>query len=166
MNTTHRRFRTLAVVAAAVGAAALVTSCSGTFEKFDDSKAYKKTETFSFAQASNGIDTLPSWVPAGATGIDEVIRTTGNERILRMTANIAEIDHNSCIARPTVETRPASLSAQWWPTGGSRRAVLFSAAIGTSAKRTRSSTGTDRKLWASSSISSTRSSSLSAATTQ
>ena len=68
MNTTHRRFRTLAVVAAAVGAAALVTSCSGTFEKFDDSKAYKKTETFSFAQASNGIDTLPSWVPAGATG--------------------------------------------------------------------------------------------------
>nr|WP_312638197.1 hypothetical protein [Rhodococcus qingshengii] len=117
MNTTHRLFRTLAVVAAAVGAAALVTSCSGTFEKFDDSKAYKKTETFSFAQASNGIDTLPSWVPAGATGIDEVIRTTGNERILRMTANIAEIDHNSCIARPTVETRPASLSAQWWPTG-------------------------------------------------
>ncbi|XGU18672.1 hypothetical protein ACETU7_24100 [Rhodococcus sp. 3Y1] len=142
-----------------------MTSCSGTFEKFDDSKAYKKTETFSFAQASNGIDTLPSWVPAGATGIDEVIRTTGNERILRMTANIAEIDHNSCIARPTVETRPASLSAQWWPTGV-EKGSSFSAAIGTSAKRTRSSTGTDRKLWASSSISSTRSSSLSAATTQ
>lgn len=114
MNKTHHRYRTLSVVAAAVGAAALVTSCSGTFDKFDDSKAYKKTETFSFARTSNGIDTLPSWVPAGATDIDEIIRTTGNERILRMKANVAEIDHNICTALPTVETRPASLSAQWW----------------------------------------------------
>lgn len=94
MNTAHRRFRTAAVIAASAGAALLATSCSGTFDKFDESKAYKKTETFSFAQASNGIDTLPSWVPAGATGIDEVIRTTGNERILRMTANITEIDRS------------------------------------------------------------------------
>ncbi|MCD2107324.1 hypothetical protein O4214_23615 [Rhodococcus erythropolis] len=117
MNKTHHRYRTLSVVAAAVGAAALVTSCSGTFDKFDDSKAYKKTETFSFARTSNGIDTLPSWVPAGATDIDEIIRTTGNERILRMKANVAEIDHNICTALPTVETRPASLSAQWWPAG-------------------------------------------------
>jgi len=117
MNKAHRRFRTVAVIAASAGAALLATSCSGTFDKFDDSKAYKKTETFSFARTSNGIDTLPSWVPAGATGIDEVIRTTGNERILRMTANIAEIDHNVCTALPAVEARPASLSAQWWPVG-------------------------------------------------
>lgn len=62
---------------------------------------------------------LPSWVPGDATGVTEVIRTTGAERLLRYTPGRAGLPP-ACGPGPA-STTPATLSADWWPRGQERR---------------------------------------------
>ncbi len=136
------RPRTLVVATWAVLASLALTGCSalGIESKYDKSASHE------FATGTEGKEkkVLPAWVPDEATNITEVVRPTGNERILRM-------DHTgalppSCVAmsetgQPTLAELAAGLeledpapmqeiaervdaqyqtpllAAHWWPTG-------------------------------------------------
>lgn len=62
---------------------------------------------------------LPSWVPDQARDAQEVIRTTGAERILRFTAD--DPGWLSACRPAPASTVPATLTASWWPAGQETR---------------------------------------------
>lgn len=140
-STTPRR-KTPILASASVLAALVLAGCSS----LGIESTYDKSASHEFSTGAEGKEqkVLPAWVPDEATNIKEVVRTTGNERILRM-------DHpgalpRSCVAiaetgMPTVaelaeglelegpapmqeiagrvdsQYQTPLLAADWWPTG-------------------------------------------------
>ena len=86
---------------------------------------------------SDGI--LADWAPASATDIHIVQRTTGEERIVTMTADIDDLP-NSCVpvsAEHPLEPRPerensdpanyrtaSTIKAEWWTSGQEQEATM------------------------------------------
>ncbi|AEF38979.1 hypothetical protein [Hoyosella subflava] len=93
---------------AGVGVFALA-GCWAGFER------QSKTTEFTFETGAEGKadKVLPQWVPDDASDIDEVVRTTGNERILRLKASAEELPEWCEPSEPPVSS--ASLEASWWP---------------------------------------------------
>lgn len=95
-------------------------------------KANGHTRQFSYPDAAHGKhdNALPDWVPADATRIREVVRTTGNERILTMTADPAGLP-SLCVAIPPGQAPKkledsldhSTLKAAWWKPGTEKNAT-------------------------------------------
>ncbi len=130
------------LASATVLAALALTGCSA----LGIESTYDKSSSHDFATGAEGKEkkVVPSWVPDEATNLKEVVRTTGNERILRMEfggalpescASIAEtgkpseaelsagLDAEDPAAAQELAERVESqyqtplLAADWWPTG-------------------------------------------------
>lgn len=130
------------LVSAAVLAALALTGCGA----LGIESTYDKSASHDFATGAEGKEknVLPAWVPDSATNVKEVVRTTGNERILRMD-HAGELPRG-CVAvahtgKPTVaelaeglesedpapmqeiaervdsQYQTPLLAADWWPTG-------------------------------------------------
>lgn len=112
---TKRIKGSIAASSLLLGVMLAATACN--VDRFDDSKAYRKTETHSFSTATDGRQVLPDWVPPNATAIDEIVRTTGDERILRMKSSTQALDHPGCAEIDGSDARPPSLSASWRQSG-------------------------------------------------
>lgn len=155
MKTTSTTFtsipgspKTLALGIMAIVAALALSGCSalGIESKYD------KRTSHDFTTGAEGKEkgTLPLWVPDEASDIKEMVRTTGNERILRLNYSgaLPETCTKITVAgKPSVneltaglnheEPRDAKglaavvqqqyqiplLSADWWPTGQESRAT-------------------------------------------
>ncbi|MFE6613599.1 hypothetical protein [Amycolatopsis sp. NPDC057786] len=109
---------TAAVLAAAT---AMVTLSGCGLKEGLTEKANGHVKTVGYATGAEGkrdADArLPEWVPDGAMSITEVIRTTGSERLLKFTGGTLPA---VCVPGAAA-TRPATLSAQWWPQGQESR---------------------------------------------
>ncbi|MBB4687765.1 hypothetical protein [Amycolatopsis jiangsuensis] len=58
---------------------------------------------------------LPDWVPDGAQQVEELIRTTGAERLLKYSPAGTTLP---AVCKPgTAEPKPPTLTADWWPAG-------------------------------------------------
>lgn len=130
------------LAAATLITALSLTGCAG----IDLGSKYDKTATHEFSSGAEGKqkEVLPSWVPDEASNIKEVVRSTGNERIIRM--DYAGAIPTACTkievpGKPTgteitagLKTEGAAankdlteymknqyetplLSADWWPSG-------------------------------------------------
>lgn len=62
---------------------------------------------------------LPDWVPDQATGIAEIVRTTGTERILRFSSAGSKLP--ALCVPGAASTKAATLTADWWPKGKESR---------------------------------------------
>ncbi|GAA1868088.1 hypothetical protein GCM10009715_14000 [Paeniglutamicibacter psychrophenolicus] len=142
LPSTTARSKAIFLASAAALAALALTGCGalGIESKYDKSASHE------FATGAEGKErkVLPSWVPDEATNLKEVVRTTGNERILRMEFGgalpasctaIAEtgkpsgaelsvgLDTEDPAAAQEIAGRVESqyqtplLAADWWPTG-------------------------------------------------
>ena len=148
MNTTRRTaYRTL-VLTGLAAALAGTTACSGV--SLPGVGEHDKTTTYTFDDMLDGDarQVLPSWVPASATAITEIQRTTGDERIFTLTLDEelpAQCVAVGTVGEPTEEEIEAGLAAgsdrsateisqlaelqhrtplleaDWWPAGQEKR---------------------------------------------
>ena len=136
----ERRYRGLGVLALAAGVAVTATACAGITEALDERQA-GHTKAFAYDSGKGGKDAevLPGWVPDRAADVRGVFRTTGDEVILTMDADVTQLpadcrpvdaDH-PLAAEPTREgTEPedyrtdATLKASWWTAGQEQDATL------------------------------------------
>lgn len=136
------RFKGILVASAAALAALALTGCGS----IDLGSKFDKSVTHEFDTGAVGKEqeVLPRWVPDSATNIKEVVRSTGNERIIRMSYSGALPDNCQALKdqgapSPTeliaaLRTENAStttdhaetvkqqyqtplLTADWWTTG-------------------------------------------------
>ncbi|MEZ2371004.1 hypothetical protein [Arthrobacter sp. RCC_34] len=137
--TVSGRARTLTVLGLA-GAALLPLSACGITPLADN---YDKRESHDWPHGAEATKdgVAPAWIPAGATDVREVIRTTGAERILKYSGDVSGLPAQ-CKALPS-GARPgpqveagdsrkaddfiseATLSADWWPAGQERTASHY-----------------------------------------
>lgn len=125
--------KTATMLTSALAAALLLSACNGGVNGNENDKQ----ETKSFASAKDGAGVLPSWIPDQATDIQEVLRTTGSERIIVMkNARLPDSckaipegqkpspadDAESNIKAADYATGPATLKADWWPEGTEQEA--------------------------------------------
>lgn len=136
------RSKYIFLAAASTFAALALTGCGA----IDLGSSYDKSATHEFASGSEGKqkDVLPTWVPDTASEVKEVVRSTGNERIIKMTyagplpklceaikvqgkpstseltnglrtqGAITDTELTEAIAQ---QHQTPLLSADWWPTG-------------------------------------------------
>jgi hypothetical protein len=138
-GTTERRV--LGALTLAAGAALLLSACGSIGEAVAENRAgHTKTYEFATGEAGKAEGVLPDWVPDSATDVREVVRTTGDERILSMTADLGALPA-SCTAVSSehpLEPRPergdltaddyrtaATLEASWWESGTEQGATAM-----------------------------------------
>ncbi|WP_353709376.1 hypothetical protein ABRQ22_09775 [Cellulosimicrobium sp. ES-005] len=138
-GTTERRL--LGALTLAAGAALLLSACGSIGEAVAENRAgHTKTYEFATGEAGKADGVLPDWVPDSATDVREVVRTTGDERILSMTADLGALPA-SCTAVSSehpLEPRPergdltaddyrtaATLEAAWWEAGTEQGATAM-----------------------------------------
>jgi len=138
-TTASGRARKLIVLGLA-GAALLPLSACGITPLADN---YDKRESHDWPRGAEATKdgVAPAWIPAGATDVREVIRTTGAERILKYSGEVSGLPAQ-CKAlpsgaapspQPEKEDRrkaddfisEATLSADWWPAGQERKASHY-----------------------------------------
>ncbi|MDQ0709097.1 hypothetical protein QFZ52_001749 [Arthrobacter woluwensis] len=137
--TVSGRARKLTVLGLA-GAALVPLSGCGIAPLVDN---YDKRESHDWPRGAEATKdgVAPAWIPAGATDVREVIRTTGAERILKYSGDVSGLPAQ-CTALPS-GTQPgpqaetgdsrkaedfiseATLSADWWPAGQERKASHY-----------------------------------------
>ncbi|MBV1780553.1 YgdI/YgdR family lipoprotein [Paeniglutamicibacter sp. ABSL32-1] len=140
--STSIRPKALLLASATILAGLALSGCSA----LGIESTYDKSTGHEFATGAEGKEqqVLPAWVPDEATNIKEIVRTTGNERILRMDhagalppgcvaiaetgkPTMAELAEGLELEDPApmqeiagrVESQYQTplLSADWWPTG-------------------------------------------------
>lgn len=106
--STSARPRAVFLASATILAALALTGCS----VLGIESTYDKSASHEFATGAEGKEkrVVPSWVPDEATNLKEIVRTTGNERILRMEFGGALPASCTAIAE-TGRPSPAELSA-------------------------------------------------------
>ncbi|CAM3443746.1 hypothetical protein [Isoptericola cucumis] len=139
LRTPQRRL--LGILAVAAGVVVTTTACAGLTESLAE-RADGHTKTFEYSSGAAGKDAevLPAWAPDDATDVRGVFRTTGDEVILSMSADLDDLPagceavsaKNPLAARPdrgTLEPedyRDAStLEAGWWTAGQEQSATLM-----------------------------------------
>ncbi|MCR1981881.1 hypothetical protein NSA53_06435 [Cellulosimicrobium cellulans] len=138
-GTAERRM--LGALTVAAGAALLLSACGSIGEAVAENRAgHTTTYEFATGKAGKAEAVLPDWVPDSATDVREVVRTTGDERILTMTADPGALPA-SCTpvsADHPLEPRPehgeldaidyrtaATLEASWWEEGTEQSATVM-----------------------------------------
>lgn len=121
------------MIAAALGAALALSACSGS------DPAHIKAWDFDDAAAGREDGVLAGWAPDTATDIHILQRTTGEERIVTMTADIVDLpaectpvsEENPLEPRPErrgsdpADYRTAStITASWWQAGQEQDATM------------------------------------------
>lgn len=109
---------------AVAGAVVAVTSVSGCGLReaiIEQGNGHMKTVSYeSGLEGKNDDDAkLPAWVPDGAQQVEEVIRTTGTERILKYRPAGTALP--SLCTSGNAEAVPPTLTADWWPAGEHKR---------------------------------------------
>jgi hypothetical protein len=113
-NKTARSAATLVI---GVTATIALAGCGLTEGVHEKTNGHVKTVDYATGAAGKKDQhvQLPSWIPDQARSVSEAIRTTGSERILRLTLDDPKV-LTAC--RPAVASRkPATLAASWWPSG-------------------------------------------------
>ncbi|MGF0118700.1 hypothetical protein ACQFYA_20605 [Promicromonospora sp. Marseille-Q5078] len=135
-----RRYRGVGALALVSVVAVTTTACGAITEALNDRNA-GHTRAFSYDSGRSGkdADVLPAWVPDGATDVQGVFRTTGDEVILTMDADVTSLpaDCRSVDADHPLVATPArdglttddyrtdsTLKAGWWTTGQEQDATL------------------------------------------
>ncbi|MFC8599548.1 hypothetical protein [Isoptericola sp. NPDC057191] len=138
-TSSARRYRGVGALAVAAVVAVTTSACGAITEALQDRNA-GHTKEFSYDSGASGkaADVLPAWVPDDASDVRGVFRTTGDEVILTMDADLADLpaacsavdaDH-PLVAVPardglTVEDYrvDSTLRATWWTTGQEQEAT-------------------------------------------
>ncbi|MFF2452480.1 hypothetical protein [Isoptericola sp. NPDC058082] len=135
-----RRYRGVGVLALASVVAVTTTACGAITEALSE-RGSGHTKAFAYDSGADGKadEGLPSWVPDDASDVQGVFRTTGDEVILTMDADVTSLpsdctsvdaDH-PLVAKPARGTLTAddyrtgsTLEADWWATGQEQDATL------------------------------------------
>lgn len=132
-GNTFRVRRRIAAASLGLGLTVTLTAC-GSFQEGLSERAAGHTKTYSFDTGKQGKadKVLPDWVPDDATEVQEVIRTTGSERILTMRSSVDALPDTCEVvdADTPLEPRPeytteaskdfrsdSTLKATWWSKG-------------------------------------------------
>ncbi|MEL7978049.1 hypothetical protein AAG589_19440 [Isoptericola sp. F-RaC21] len=135
-----RRYRGVGVLALASVVAVTTTACGAISEALQDrSSGHTKAFTYDSGADGKADEGLPSWVSDDASDVRGVFRTTGDEVILTMDADVASLpsdctsvdaDH-PLVAEPARGTLTAddyrtgsTLKASWWTAGQEQDATL------------------------------------------
>ncbi|SKC60377.1 hypothetical protein [Krasilnikoviella flava] len=139
-TSATRRYRGVGALALVAAVAVSTSACGAITEAMKD-RSSGHTKAFSYDSGADGKadEGLPSWVPDGASDVRGVFRTTGDEMILTMDADVTSLpagctsvdaDH-PLVAAPTRGTLSAddyrtdsTLEASWWTTGQEQDASL------------------------------------------
>ncbi|MFD9895682.1 hypothetical protein ACFWY9_40595 [Amycolatopsis sp. NPDC059027] len=121
MSTRNTKLRRVATVMIAGGAAALsvttLAGCALSEAVTEASNGHVKSVDYATGAAGKADANvkLPDWVPDTAKSVTEVIRTTGSERLLRFTLDDPASLSTCAPGKP--DAKPATLTADWWPSG-------------------------------------------------
>jgi chitodextrinase len=131
-TTPPHRYRGLGVLALAAGVVVSVTACGSLAASLAE-RSDGHTKAFEYATGAQGKadDALPSWVPDDAADVRGVFRTTGDEAILTMTADEADLPACDAVTataplaprpergdlRPEDYRTDSTLKASWWTAG-------------------------------------------------
>ncbi|GAA1723768.1 hypothetical protein GCM10009809_19480 [Isoptericola hypogeus] len=139
-TTRDRRYRALGALALAAGVAVTTTACAGISEALSERNAgHTKAFTYDSGRSGKNAEVLPAWVPDDAADVRGVFRTTGDEVILLMDADVADLpvtcqavdDAHPLATAPArdgvkaEDVRDAStLKAGWWTAGQEQDATF------------------------------------------
>ena len=126
--------KTLTIIALAAATAVSLSACGTLGNTYDK----RETKTFSNGASGKADGALPSWVPDGATDIKMMFRTTGAERIMVLKNGsplpttctavpagqkpVSGEDSDNAYPAKDFSNGPATLSADWWPSGTEQKA--------------------------------------------
>lgn len=124
MKNTHAKIGSIA----AVGLLVTLAGCGSIGDSLAErGNGHTKQYTYDRAHQGKEVGVLPSWLPGSATHVKEVIRTTGNERIV--TATVGPHSSPKKCAVKKGDSAPESfdqstLKASWWKHRSAKQASI------------------------------------------